>query len=216
MGDPLIDYLRSCCIQVLGEKPGCGFFIAPNLIVTCSHVVGREVENDTEIKYNRWNQESIKAKILGNFPTLDIAFLETNEKSNYYAPLSEDAQIDDRLTGLGFPKQNELPEFDQFTAQFESMTQLSNQGKLVKFKGGQVQPGYSGGPLLNLRTYRVMGVVNTTRDRLSDLGGWAIPASVIESLLKEKLPKVSTNWTDAQAKQTESRNIISLTPEQLR
>ena len=49
----------------------------------------------------------------------------------------------------------------------------------VKLKQGQVQPGLSGGPLLNRRTGGVCGVVRLTRDRTSDLGGRAIPTSLV-------------------------------------
>ena len=41
--DPLLAHLRCCCLRVMGEKPGCGFFVTPQLLITCSHVVGPAV-----------------------------------------------------------------------------------------------------------------------------------------------------------------------------
>lgn len=36
-------YLRQCCLRVMGAKSGCGFFLAPQLLITCSHVLGHAV-----------------------------------------------------------------------------------------------------------------------------------------------------------------------------
>ena len=49
----------------------------------------------------------------------------------------------------------------------------------LKLKQGQVQPGLSGAPLINLRTGGVCGVVRLTRDRASDLGGRALPTALV-------------------------------------
>jgi hypothetical protein len=78
MDDPLVEYLRTCCVHVLGKSPGCGFFIAPNLIVTCSHVVGREVADGIEIMLRQWKQANgfypaTAATVWRNFPADDIA-----------------------------------------------------------------------------------------------------------------------------------------------
>jgi hypothetical protein len=51
MGDPLVHQLRQCCLRVMGNSPGCGFFIAPRLVITCAHVVGRDVPVGTEIAH---------------------------------------------------------------------------------------------------------------------------------------------------------------------
>jgi hypothetical protein len=69
-----------------------------------------------------------------------------------------------------------------------------------KFKGGQVEPGFSGGPLLNLRTQRVMGIVVATRDKRTDLGGWAIEARIVQSHLANlgiEIPLPSGEWLSA-------------------
>jgi tetratricopeptide (TPR) repeat protein len=229
MGDPLVNYLRSCCLNVLGKSPGCGFFIAPRLVVTCSHVVGRDVEIGAGVKLEQWEQGTIKlldgATVLANFPEDDIAFIQTVESNSTFAPLSHDVRTGHDLTALGFPDGGNRQVLDQFSAVYEGQTSsIDSQGRArdeVKFKSGQVQPGFSGGPLLNLKTCRVMGVVVATRDRLSDLGGWAIEVPAVERLLREcqqELPSLDSSWTDAEARQRGglSPGMIQLTPEQLR
>ena len=227
MSDPIVEYLRTCCVHVLGERPGCGFFIAPQLVVTCSHVVGRERKDGEEIKLEKWDHGGgfsphVAASILRNFPDDDIAFIQTSDPNPTYAPLSgEGARLGHQLTALGFPREGEQYVFDQFSVDYEGQTLRAQATTLVKFKAGQVEGGYSGGPLLNLNTCRVMGVVRLTRDDRSAQGGWAVEIPVLERLLLEggqELPKTDPNWTDAEAKQREdsSAGMIPLTPEQLR
>ncbi len=227
MGDPLVDYLRSCCLHVLGQRPGCGFFIAPRLVVTCSHVVGRDIEIGAEVKLEQWEHGTIKpldgATLLGNFLEDDIAFIQTVEPNLTFAALSSDVCIGHELTALGFPDGGNRQVLDQFSVVYEGQTFfIDPQGRAgaeAKFKEGQVEPGFSGGPLLNLTTCRVMGVVFATRDSRSDRGGWAIEVPIVERLLREcqqELPSLDPGWTDAEARQRDglSLGIIQLTLEQ--
>jgi hypothetical protein len=62
------------------------------------------------------------------------------------------------------------------TAEFESP--VSEDGhEFFKLKRGQVLPGFSGSPLLNLRTGLVVAIVESSRGRHADLGGFAVPIS---------------------------------------
>ncbi|ONK09548.1 putative ATPase [Streptomyces sp. MP131-18] len=56
---------------------------------------------------------------------------------------------------------------------------------LLKLGGGQAVPGMSGGPLLNLRTMGVCGVLKTTRDAAQPTGGWGVPVGVLRDLHPE-------------------------------
>jgi tetratricopeptide (TPR) repeat protein len=54
---------------------------------------------------------------------------------------------------------------------------------LFKFREGQVIAGFSGGPLLNLRTGDVCALNESSRSTTSDLGGFGVPIStIVESL----------------------------------
>ena len=210
----LVDYLRSCCIRVIGEKSGCGFFIAPQLIVTCSHVVGRDVEKSSEVSLKRWPNSTgnltLHGAVVANFPQEDIAFISTSEPNQSFAALGKEVSRGHSLTAVGFPEYNDQIAFDQFEVQYEGRTMfIGSDGKArteTKLKSGQIKPGYSGGPLLNLETSRVVGVVALSRDRYTDLGGWAIDTSVIERLLHESrqtLPDTAPGWIKAVSESTE-------------
>jgi hypothetical protein len=134
----------------------------------------------------------------------DIAFIESDAIGAGVAALGAEARLGDQLVAIGFPKRERREELDQFEALYEGRTQFldasGRSGIEEKFKGGQVEPGFSGGPLLNMRTQRVMGVVVATRDKRSDLGGWAIETRVIQSHLENlsiDLPPPSAEWLSA-------------------
>jgi S1-C subfamily serine protease len=146
---------------------GCGFFIKPRLVITCSHIIGRDAESGTEIKLYKWNSRINclhGARLFKNFPKDDIAFIETRDCNPTYAPLSDDgAQLWHPLIAIGFPQNGNA--FDSCSGIYESNTPwCDNENDDVitytKFKDCQIEEGYSGGPLLNLRTHKVMGVVN--------------------------------------------------------
>ena len=50
---------------------------------------------------------------------------------------------------------------------------------LYKLREGQVIGGFSGGPLLNLRTGGVCAVVESSRSPTSDLGGFGVPLAAV-------------------------------------
>jgi len=68
---------------------------------------------------------------------------------------------------------------------FEGLHDIDG-GGLLKLAAGEAVPGMSGGPLLDLATGRVCGVVKTTRDARAPRGGWAVPVR----LLQERHPDV--------------------------
>lgn len=216
MREVLVDYLRSCCVRVLGEKSGCGFFIAPQLIVTCSHVVGRDVEKASEVSLKRWSNSTDDLTLFGtvvaNFPQEDIAFITTSEPNQSFAALGKEISRGHSLTAVGFPEYDGQIAFDQFEVQYEGQTMfIGADGKEridTKLKSGQIKPGYSGGPLLNLETSRVVGVVALSRDVYMDLGGWAVDTSVVERLACEShqtLPSIDPGWVKAASKFTEEK-----------
>ena len=60
----------------------------------------------------------------------------------------------------------------------------------MTFRGEQVQPGFSGAPLLNKRTDKICGVIKRSRDIYTTLGGRGVPVSVIFEHFPEIKPTV--------------------------
>ena len=185
------EFLAQCTvrIQAAGKSGyGTGFFVAPNLILTCAHVVRKNKQTVSQI--NLWWQDQSKPlqaeveRIPETHPGVDIALLKVVNLTNQdwlITSFDTSYQTGDELYTFGYPDNN--PEGEPGT--FEIIGLTGNQPPLIKFKEGQVRPGFSGSPLLNLRTGKVCGIINKTLDRSSDLGGKGVPTSVIFTYFPE-------------------------------
>jgi superfamily II DNA or RNA helicase len=180
-----LDTLLSSCAVRVSSGPrkgyGTGFFVAPGLIVTCAHVIGDPFRPEFEVV---WNGKTIRATLLQhlasgsddraspNGPDLALASVELDQHPCVL--LLPDIGVGDNLYTFGYTDQ--YPDGDSASLIFEG---FSSNRETLKLKQGQVRPGLSGAPLLNLRTGCVCGMVRTSRDRGSDLGGRAISTQTI-------------------------------------
>ena len=202
-------------------------------MITCSHVVGHSVSLGSLVEVRPWvNTYEVKegeggtpaslglqtnAELLVNDSELDLALLHLKEIVKHYrVGLDSEVRLEDPLLATGFPvnEMSNVLEADQFTAEFEGEVEESSNNTLksyIKFKGGQVRHGFSGSPLLNLRTCRVVGVVSETRSASTNLGGYAKPLSCILALLEKvkiTIPlTLDREWQDAETKYRNSKKL---------
>jgi hypothetical protein len=183
--------LLACCtvrIAVPSGEFGTGFFIAPGWIVTCAHVV-EDGSQTVDILWKDIRNNEVKEKVLTAEVKLvfressDIAFLKltTDVKHPCVYIDSNHPQTDDLLYIFGYPA-GYLEDYsagDAITIRYEGESISRNHGILLKLKQGQIKPGFSGSPLLNMRTGGVVGIITTTRDQDLDMGGRAVPTSMI-------------------------------------
>jgi energy-coupling factor transporter ATP-binding protein EcfA2 len=178
----LENLLQHCTVKLTlpGRRGwGTGFFVAPEWILTCAHVVQEAKEQLVQVWWQ--NQENwAEAIVERSLPNpYDLALLRVTLPTDANPPcvyLDEEIRSRDPLFLFGYPDQD-FPNGCPVTVNCEGFT--GDEPALIKFALGQVRPGMSGSPLLNQRTGRVCGVVKFTRDRSSDLGGGAIPTRVI-------------------------------------
>jgi Trypsin-like peptidase domain len=185
----LEDLLQQCTVKltISGRSWGTGFFVAPGLILTCAHVVDGAGEIPIQVMWN--NQENwAQAVVLRSLPKpYDLALLKMDLPIDANPPcvyLSSEIQSRDPLYLFGYPDIN-FPNGCPVTFECEGLT--GDDPPIIKFASGQVRPGMSGSPLLDQRTDAVCGIVQFTRDRSIDLGGGAIPTSVILAKFPELL-----------------------------
>ncbi len=193
-GETLDALLRACVVQVLTpgqEGNGTGFFVAPGRILTCAHVVTGAEPGQTPITV-LWRQQEYMATVLqraaptnaeSDCPDLALLALDLELSSDLQGhpcvALLDEVKLGDDLYAYGYsyaPHQWEAAKADSVTSQYEGP---SDEGRLYKFKAGQIESGLSGGPLLNVRTGAVCGVVKSTRDDRADLGGRAVPVATV-------------------------------------
>jgi hypothetical protein len=182
---PVVSYyelLQQCTVKlsVSGAGHGTGFFVAPEFILTCAHVVKLEHQSVNVV----WQQHHYTATVVQmskDLQRVDLALLKLGDfiPSHPCVLLDEVIHPGDALYSYGYP--DDFAEGAPATFETEGLTA----DHLIKFKAGQVRPGLSGAPLLNQRTGKVCGVVKFTRDRSVDLGGGAIPTQTVLSEFPE-------------------------------
>jgi hypothetical protein len=172
----LTELFRRCVVRVIvGHSSGTGFFVSPGFVITCSHVVNSpSVERGNTISII-WNQVDYPAEVLNRLPEEypDLALLRVTLLEHPCVYLDESLEVGTKLYIYGHP--DDYPDGDSTTVEFEGFTGYSK--ILLKLKGGQIRPGLSGSPILNLSSGGVCGVLKKTRHRSTDLGGRAIPIS---------------------------------------
>ncbi len=194
MDSPLYELVRQCTVRVsIGQSNGTGFFVAPGVVLTCAHVV--EIAQNKNVSLQvYWQGNSYSAQI-DTFlakPYPDLSLLKLNLLEHPCVYLHESIQLGDKLYGYGYS--DEYPDGDSITVEYEGPTGGPEQ--LLKLKMGQVRPGLSGSPLLNLRTGGICGIIKKSRDVFTDLGGRAVPTSIVLSKLNLTKPQAEFHQED--------------------
>lgn len=173
--------LQECTLRVsVPGGHGTGFFVAPQLILTCAHVVKSANHQKINVFWQSQNQQYIASleKILPE-KHLDLAILKLNTPDLNHPCINFESlypQLNDDLFSYGYPQ--DYPDGDSATFKYEGESFKGN-SPLYKLKGGQANYGASGSPLLNQRTGKVCGILNISRNPNMDLGGRAVPVTII-------------------------------------
>ncbi|XGW00981.1 MAG: CHASE2 domain-containing protein (plasmid) [Leptolyngbya sp. BL-A-14] len=227
----LDELLRFCSVKLTQEKFGwgSGFFVAPGYILTCAHVVKDVGEKTVTVYWQKTGNPYVssdsttigdqveffeyQAKVEGLFPDpYDMALLKLTAAPPTHpcVYLDESTQPEssvrtgDELYTFGYPDKD-YPNGAPVSASCENLT--GDNPRQIKFKLGQIRPGFSGSPLLNHRTCKVCGIVKYTRDKSNDLGGGAIPSAAILA----KFSELSTQQKHFHQKNPNWRNLLPST-----
>ncbi len=207
--EELTKLLNDCVVQLTIEgqrRRGSGFFVAPGMILTCAHVVA-------DLKSGQPFGDVINVRCKNNHPfgrteikTLikdtDAALLSYSMEQSENLPcvmLDEKMESGNELYTFGYPDKD-FEDGAPYTFEYEGMT--GDWPPFMKFKQGQVLPGCSGAPLLNLRTGKVCGMLKFTLGNNGPMGGGGIPAGMILSQISElkgiqnAFHEKDRRWTD--------------------
>lgn len=194
--NPLVDLFERCVVAVFdgaGAFRGSGFFVAPGELLTCAHVVhgleaievgwdGRRYAATVEQRLPQLDAGDPAARF---HPLPDVALLRLAEPPESHPCVRLDAAepvaapVADMLRlcafSVGEHERQRLAR-SSATTTFEGPFDEDGQ-RLLKLAAGRVIGGFSGAPLLNVRTGSVCGVVESTRDDRQALGGFGVPLS---------------------------------------
>lgn len=196
MSDPIFDLLHQCTVRLeLPQSLGTGFFVAPGRILTCAHVVEacRDRPEQIRIRHAEHDRVVLAVEALPT-PYPDLALLHIDLDDHPCVYLDTHVDSGQQLYAYGYTRHS--PGGEAVTVEYEGPARLDDKRWLLKFKAGQVIPGYSGSPLLNRRTLTVCGIMKSTRDRLTALGGGGVPVDVIlaEFPSLTRLQQMFHNW----------------------
>ena len=143
---------------------GSGFFVNnQGQVVTNKHVVSECLSLSISI-----DGEEKTAKIIHSSENIDLAILDTGISKNTYIaiqPSNEKARLGEEIIAIGFPLHGVLSSDPSLTTgNISSLSGLENNKNSIQISS-PIQPGNSGGPLLNKKGYLV-GVVQSKLNTL--------------------------------------------------
>jgi hypothetical protein len=231
--DPLTALLSECVVRIDGDGTfrGSGFFVTATEVLTCAHVVHGSGEISVA-----WDEGRSAAVIVEELPPLDsgdprerffpfpdVALLRVTDPADRQpcvlldpAPPAEGPPAD-VLRLAAWTADEYAPDsvvLTSATFEYEGPL-LPGGGQLLKLKNGQVAQGFSGGPLLNTRTGGVCGLVDSTRDARSALGGFGVPLTGFLGFLPGLLSRnhehhtIETRWRQTLRRETELAAVRS-------
>ena len=204
--EALINLLMACTVRV--ETPnahGTGFFVAPGLVLTCAHVIQAAAGNAAQLAVycNDTRQEVPVVEIVAclSQPYPDLALFRIDRQDHPCVSLDPSIKIKAEMFTFGYSEKH--AKGDSLTLKYEGPMYLDADQILYKLEEGQVEPGFSGAPLLNFDTGGVCGLIKLTRDPTIDLGGGAVPAETILrelpnlAQLNAEFHRVDARWINA-------------------
>jgi hypothetical protein len=202
--------LRRCAVQVqAGGTTGTGFFIAPQQVLTCRHVVSAAIAprnaaiSVTGLLGGGDEPRTVAAAVLaippGEWP--DIAILRIAEGAAESCVMLDACEIPDgaALMSGGYPAKAVLDyQAQRFTAGFPAHGK--GQATELRIEGDVVIGGMSGSPVVSLQSGLVVGILRITKGSGAALGGFStMLADVLDQVpllqpLVDRPPAAAREW----------------------
>jgi serine protease Do len=153
---------------------GTAFFVTPNRLVTNNHVVN-DCTRQIEIKFS--DQAPHPAYIDAQDDVNDLALLHSDMTSTSFASFRPRPRVGERVATYGFPYSGILSRSGNFTlGDVSASTGLRDDSRLLQVTT-PIQPGNSGGPLLDM-SGNVVGIVTAQLSAFAMIPSGSIPQNV--------------------------------------
>jgi len=185
---------------------GSGFFVTPNHIVTNNHVT--EGCDKLEVKNKDYKSS---AKLLDTDSTTDLSILVTGKPNNSFLYLRNRKPVvtGEQSIALGYPFSSTLgSELKVTSGNIAALTGFKNNIAELQLTS-PVQPGNSGGPLLD-DNGNVIGVIVSRLETSSEITG-SRPAQNVNFAIKSNMAKIfmDLNMVDYQVRKSNGAKEIS-------
>ncbi|MEU8817107.1 trypsin-like peptidase domain-containing protein [Actinoplanes sp. NPDC048796] len=162
-GDGLADLVREATVAIVSEQvAGSGFFIAPGVVLTCAHVVGRSAR--PRVRWREHLLDPFRVELSparpdagGRFALPDVAVLWVAMPAGTSVPrlpiATEPPAPGEALLAVGVNPAGPL---------LGGAVAAEVSGPLVRLQDAQLPPGTSGGPILGLESHAVVAMVKET------------------------------------------------------
>jgi hypothetical protein len=189
--DSLTDLLHQCLVRVeVGNGHGAGFFVAPGRVLTAFHVVQEAIETGAPIELVTGSDRRPANVDQGAYRPVkegDVALLQVESDPEQPCVILDDTSVPAGvgLATAGFPEGSEVPIQTRYLTSGGDRNWSANNIRYLRVDDDPLVGGMSGGPVLNLATGFVSGVVRLTLDPLAPTGGFATPTAVVITALPE-------------------------------
>lgn len=179
--DALPQLLARCTTRLLtsgSEQNGTGFFVAPGTLLTCAHVVS-DLGKGRDTLQVQWNEQLYPATVAETTDEIypDLALITVQGLTDHpcvYLHEQVSLSANDELYTYGYPP----PHYTGDSIISKYVGPANQPQTLLTFTESNVRPGFSGSPLLNLRTGAVCGVIKRTMGENTSLGGRGVPIAL--------------------------------------
>jgi serine protease Do len=184
------------------SSSGTAFFVAPNVLVTNNHVV-KECGTNIQVRYP--NRDWHTAAISGRDDKNDLALLRTDLEGIAVASFRTQPKLGEPIAAYGFPYAGLLSSSGNFTTgTLSALSGMDDDSRFLQ-TSAPVQPGNSGGPLLD-KSGSVIGVVEGQLNALTMMKfadsvpqnvNFAIQAAIVVNFLGAKGQSPNTDTSNA-------------------
>lgn len=211
--DVILSLLSACSVRLDTDAgpQGTAFFVAPGYAVTAAHVIagaaGLPVRltggSDVWRGYVADVRPPLDSEIgsASPYPAPDIALIRVDDGPGNVCALlgKEPPHLGARVMARGHTRSFDRLSVTAETETFRLAGTLETPDpdcRLLKLGQGEAALGMSGAPVLELRTGEVIGMLRTSRQLGSDLGGWVVPADLIRMLWPEEVGQSNDRFHD--------------------
>lgn len=186
--DFLTEHLKKCLVLIEGLDRGSGFFVAPGTIVTCAHVAGPP---DTAVTVTwqgrslpgtvRWGSDPGEPDGFTAYPDLAVVEVDLPDGGHQSVWLDDHRPASHtEFTVAGHARVYE-------SAPVPISGRYAHRGEhdeMIRLTDDTIEPGMSGGPVLDERTGGVCGVTKASRKQGQPAaGGVAVPIRALREIM---------------------------------